>query len=272
MGNQKPKFIKANVPYFDLDQIESWSEQVEYSDEFVIRPDTIYIGHLRRPRIFEGKHYYTGMLGINGRCILTSHKANDLINEYSKQSVASPRFWQWVARKLRWKPFYFAGENSFVPEKTPSWGQTSWIGSRWYDSIYTIGVATYVTFTQPQTQQQVVVRVHICKAKLIKKLAQVRVMLCNIHQLAGVYVDHWMPSSTLEVHMPVNLPTVPGLQLPLCSAWQIRRFMYASHDEDICYIATDECCSTIQEATERAQYDWFPPRELIKARRYQQRK
>lgn len=266
---RKPKFINDDVPYFDLEQIESRLDLVELSDEFVIRPDTVYVASLAHAVNMEGKRYYTAMIGINGRCILTTCKSNDLISEYSKRSLTSPRFWHWVARRLGWKPLYFAGENSFVPESTPSWGQTSWIGSRWYDSIYTTSKATFVTFTQPQTQRQVIVRVHICKRKLLKKLAQVRAMLIYTYQLTQWAIEQWLPSSHVDLVVPANLPEIPGLRLPLWSAWQIRQFIFANHDEDVCYIATDECCSTIHEATERAQYAWFPPRELIKARRQQ---
>ncbi|MFL2029347.1 hypothetical protein [Loigolactobacillus zhaoyuanensis] len=267
MKVSKPKFISSNVPYFDLDQIDDWLDSVELSDEFFIRPDTVYVGNLPHAVTLAGKTYYTAMIGINGRCVLTADKASDLIREYSKRSVTSPRFWLWAACKLKIRPLYFAGENSFIPEKSPLWLQTSWIGSRWCDSIYTEDKTTFVTFTQPQTQRQVVVHVNMRKSQLVKQLACVRVLIISSQQLIERYFKQMLPSSSVQLRIPVNLPERSDLGMPPVTAVQIRDFIYTNHGDDICAIATDECCNTIREATELADYDLFRPRELTQARR-----
>nr|SFZ89068.1 hypothetical protein LREN565_2181 [Loigolactobacillus rennini] len=265
--SQRPKFVAANTPFFDLDDLAQRFDVLEFSDYLQVRPETVYIKQLRQPLHRFGKTYHTALVEISGRCLLTPQRPSQLIVAYSQQGLTSCRFWQWVAAALNVRPLpYFAGENSFIPEKSPLRQQTSWIGSRWYDQVNTVQKATYVTFTQPATQQQVVVQVQISQKQLLRQLARVRALLVNVQQLLHHEFSQVLPSSQLQVVIPPNLPLAADLQLPALSAALLRRFIYHHHNRDIADL-TAERYGDIDDILAQADYHLWPPRELTSFRR-----
>lgn len=262
----KPSFVAADTPFFDLDDLAQQSAVLEFSDYLQIRPETVYIKQLRRPLKRFGKTYYTALVEVSGRCLLTTQRPSTLIIAYSQHALTSCRFWQWVGAALNVRPLpYFAGENSFIPEKSPLRQQTSWIGSRWYDQVNTLQKATYVTFTQPATQQSVVVRVQISQKQLLRQLARIRALLVDMQQLLYHEFSQALPSSQLNVVIPPNLPLAADLQLPALTAARLRRFIYRNHGRDICDLATAGY-DDFDDILAQADYHLWPPRELTRIR------
>ncbi|MFD0896705.1 hypothetical protein [Loigolactobacillus binensis] len=259
---QRPKGLPKNCFYYDLAAIAADMEGAELCSEFAIKATTIFVGHLPSAREIAGQTYRTAVIDVSGQLVLCTQTTLALMTAYSKSNTVTCRLSRWMAWKLGLQNYpYFHGENSFVPDASPKRQQVSWVGSRWYSSMRAVAGGTLVTFSRDQQQPKVVVHVALSAPRLTTQLALVREFLSAFQRLVQQGFQEMLPASSCHLVLPVNLPALAPTDFPLVQAKQLRQFIFACHDDDLCQLV-DGYEMSVREAQQVADYHVRAPREL----------
>jgi hypothetical protein len=265
----RPMGVGQNTIYYDLEQFDALSGQVELADQYLVRETTIFVGNLPEERLIAGQVYRTLIADIDGSAVVCPQRTNQIMAELSARKLFSLRLCQWAANYLNIDQLpYFCGVNSFIPDCSQQRHQPSWIGTRWYNSMRTIEKATLVTFTQPDYQYKVVIRVNMSQFKIKKQLAFVREMIVALNHMLAADIRTDLNCSEFKSGTPANLPQLAGIHLPQVTCAQLFDFCQDNLINDACCIAEGNPeYSSVAQILNATKYAARPPRELICGRK-----
>lgn len=265
----KPLGVSATTIYYDLDQFDALLGQVELADHYVVLDSTIFVGNLPEARLIAGQVYRTLIVDIDGSAVICPQRTNQIMEELSTRKLLTLRMCQWAARYLNIEQLpYFCFINSFIPDCSQIRNQPSWIGTHWYSSMRTIKKAVLVTFTQPQYQYKVVIRVKMSATKLKTQLAFVRALIVAFNHMLAADINADQRYNEFKTGLPTNLPEQANIQLPQVTCAQLADFCLNSLSDDVCCIAeSNDDYQSVRGAFNTANYAARPPRELICGRK-----